>query len=122
MHTDRSETPLAADEQPLRSVHTSNLPSVLEHFGISLLVTTYQADKLIIVRADAGKVNTHFRNFTKPMGMAVDGNRMAIGTQQEICEFRNIPAVATRVEPAGKVDGCYLPRARISRVTFRFMK
>jgi uncharacterized protein (TIGR03032 family) len=110
METDSSETLVPADEQPLRSIHTSNLPHVLEHFGISLLVTTYQADKLIIVRADAGKVNTHFRNFTKPMGMAVSGNRMAIGTQQEISEFRNTPAVASRLDPAGKVDGCYLPR------------
>ena len=78
-------------EEPLRSVHTSNLPNILEHFGISLLVTTYQAGKLVIVRPDGGLANTHFRNFKKPMGMAFDGNRLAIGTAQEVWEFRNVP-------------------------------
>jgi hypothetical protein len=34
-------------EQPLRSKHTSNLPRLLEQLGISVLVTTYQAGKLM---------------------------------------------------------------------------
>lgn len=104
------ESPPPADAQPLRSVHTTNLPGVFDHFGISLLVTTYQAGKLIIVRADAGKINTHFRNFSKPMGMAIEANRLSIGTEQEICEFFNVPAVAPRIEPIGRVDACFLPR------------
>ena len=29
--------------QPLRSVYTTSLPAVLDHFGISLVVSTYQA-------------------------------------------------------------------------------
>jgi uncharacterized protein (TIGR03032 family) len=111
MNAASSQSPLPTDQQqPLRSVHTSNLPSILEQLGISLLVTTYQAGKLIIVRSDSGTLNTHFRNFVKPMGMAVSGNRLSIGTQQEIWEFRNVPAVNPHIEPAGRVDGCYLPR------------
>ncbi len=97
--------------EPLRSIHTTSLPKILEHFGISLFVTTYQAGKLVIIRADDGVANTHFRNFKKPMGMAFDGNRLAIGTAQEIWEFRNVPAVAPRLEPKGKVDACFLPRS-----------
>ena len=38
---------------PLRSVHTTNLPGILDQFGMSLLVTTYQAGKLVVVRRDA---------------------------------------------------------------------
>ncbi len=98
-------------EAPLRSVHTTNFPQLLQHFNASLLVTTYQAGKLVIVRADGDVINTHFRNFKKPMGMAIDGNRLAIGTSQEIWEFRNVPAVAPRLEPKGRVDGCFMPRS-----------
>jgi len=115
--TEKSEKPGDAaggesppQEAPLRSVHTTNFPNILKHFGASLLVTTYQAGKLVIVRADGDVINTHFRNFKKPMGMAVDGGRLAIGTAQEIWEFRNVPAVAPRLEPKGKVDSCFLPR------------
>jgi uncharacterized protein (TIGR03032 family) len=77
----------------------------------SLLVTTYQAGKLVVVRSDGGVINTHFRAFNKPMGMAVGQGRLAIGTSVDVWEFRNVPAVAARLEPKGKHDACYLPRA-----------
>ena len=42
-------------------------------------VTTYQAGKLVVLRNDNGVLNTHFRNFMKPMGLAVEGGKLAIG-------------------------------------------
>jgi uncharacterized protein (TIGR03032 family) len=95
----------------LRSVHTSNLPQLLDQFGISLLVSTYQAGKLIVVRVDDGKLNTHFRSFVQPMGMAVQGNRLAIGTKLQVWELCNQPEVGRNLEPAGRHDACFLPRA-----------
>ena len=60
-------------EEPLRSVHTSNLPEILEHLGCSLMVSTYQAGRLVMLRAGQGVLNTHFRSFDKPMGLAISG-------------------------------------------------
>ena len=34
---------------PLSSAHTTTFPNLLDHLGISLLVTTYQAGKLVIL-------------------------------------------------------------------------
>lgn len=96
---------------PLASVHTSNLPQMLEQANFSMLVTTYQAGRLIVARPDNGKLNTHFQMFDKPMGMAADRGRMAVGTSHAIQFFRNMPNVAKKLEPAGKYDGCYLPRS-----------
>jgi uncharacterized protein (TIGR03032 family) len=98
------------DANPLRSVHTSNLPALFEQLGISLIVSTYQAGKAIVVRNDQGTLNTHFRTFAKPMGIAADGNRLTIGGASTVWEYRNMPAVARKLEPAGKHDACYLPR------------
>ncbi|MFN0055665.1 MAG: TIGR03032 family protein [Planctomycetales bacterium] len=95
---------------PMRSVHTSNFPEVLAHFGMSVLVTTYQAGRLVVLRNDQGVLNTHFRMFPKPMGLALAPNRLAIGTEMEIREFHNIPAVAPKLEPKGKHDVAFLPR------------
>ncbi|REJ92428.1 MAG: TIGR03032 family protein [Planctomycetota bacterium] len=100
----------SAGSDPLRSTHTSNLPPLFEQLGISLAVTTYQAGKLVFVRADEGVLNTHFRVFSKPMGLALGNGRLAVGTAQEIWEFRNVPAVATKLDPPGKHDACFLPR------------
>ena len=59
-------------EEVLGSVHTSNFPDLLRELGGCLLVSTYQAGKLVILRPDGNSINTHFRTFNRPMGMAAD--------------------------------------------------
>jgi len=97
-------------QEPLRSVHTKNFPEILKRLGISLLVSTYQAGKLILLREDNGILNTHFRTFKQPMGIAAAGNRLAVGCATEIWELRNIPAVTRKLDPPGKHDAFYMPR------------
>jgi len=84
---------------------------LLSEIGASVLVTTYQAGKLVILRADNEVLNTHFCGFSRPMGLAVRGPRLAIGTALEIWEYHDLPAVANRLEPEGKHDACFLPRS-----------
>ena len=94
----------------LASVHTDNLPEILRQLGISLLVTNYQGGKLIAVRPDGNTVNTHFLDFDKPMGLAVDRDRLFVGTQTGIREFRNVPDVAKRLVPPNRNDAVYVFR------------
>jgi hypothetical protein len=55
-------------------VHTSSFAQILHQQGISLAVTTYQAGKLVLLRPEVleckAVVNTHFRDFKRPMGFA----------------------------------------------------
>jgi uncharacterized protein (TIGR03032 family) len=97
-------------DSPLRSVYTQSFPQFLEQLGSSLLVSTYQTGKLICARADRGTLNTHFRTFERPMGLAVAPGRFAVGTRAEVLDYRNFPGVAPKIEPAGKHDACFLPR------------
>jgi uncharacterized protein (TIGR03032 family) len=55
-------------------------------------------------------LNTHFREFHRPMGLALAGNRLAIGTTTNIQEFHNVPAAGPKLKPPGPYDACYLPR------------
>jgi len=96
--------------EPMRSVHTNNFPNLLTQLNISLVVSTYQAGKLIVLRADGEHINTHFRMFQKPMGIAANRHKIAIGCNSQIWELDNVPAVAAKVEPEGKHSACYLPR------------
>ena len=95
-----SQEPTTDDpsKDPLRSVHTSNFPELLRQLGASLLVTTYQAGKLVVLREDGGVLNTHFRNLNKPMGLARDGGRLAVGCGIDIWEFHNVPAVCGKLD------------------------
>jgi hypothetical protein len=45
-----SNRPMIEDPAPLRAVHTPNFPALLRQLGAALVVTTYQADKLVVVR------------------------------------------------------------------------
>jgi uncharacterized protein (TIGR03032 family) len=78
---------------------------------VSVAVTTYQAGKLVLLRADGASVNTHFRDLPRPMGLAADATRLAVGAAQEIRQYRNMAPVCRRLEPAGRHDACYLARA-----------
>ncbi len=98
------------EPEPLRAVHTANFPELLRRLGASLMVTTYQAGKLVLVRNEGDHLNTHFRGFPAPMGLALHGDRLAIGISTQIWEYRNVPAVNSRLEPPGRHDACFLPR------------
>jgi hypothetical protein len=79
---------------PLRSVYTSNLPEIMAQFGITLAVSTHQAGKVILVRNDNGVINTHFRNFHKPMGIATDAGarRLTIGGANPVLSITRLHA------------------------------
>src|SRR3954451_21710818 len=85
--------PRTEEPAPLRAVHTPNFPALLRQLGASLLVTTYQAGKLVLVRDEGDHLNTHFRAFQAPMGMALSGDRLAVGTKIQVWEFVDVPAV-----------------------------
>ncbi|HFD12488.1 MAG TPA: TIGR03032 family protein [Crenotrichaceae bacterium] len=96
--------------ETLSSQHTQSFPLFLEQAGISLVVSTYQAGKLILLRADDKILNTHFVDMQKPMGMALQEPKLAIGTGIQVVNYYNMVDVAPKVEPVNKHTSCYLPR------------
>lgn len=105
-----TQSPTETEKHPLRSVHTNNFPTLLQQLGISLVVSTYQAGKLIILRADNHVINTHFRTFQKPMGLAATREKISLGSAHQIWELRNVPAVSQKLNPPNRHDACFLPR------------
>jgi uncharacterized protein (TIGR03032 family) len=92
-------------------VQTESFVALLQQLGASLLVSTYQANKLLVARATESGLSMLVRSFERPMGLAVDARRMTIGTRNQVWVLRNAPDIAPRVEPLGRHDGCYLPRS-----------
>ena len=86
--------------------------------GGSLIISTYQAGKVAAVGWDGERVTLLMRQFDKPLGMAIDGRRMALATRHDICLMANAPALAGAYLPrrpeqsqrAGQYDALYLPR------------
>jgi uncharacterized protein (TIGR03032 family) len=112
-------TPVRLDPRPVpaapaaaefRYTQSESFVGLLNELRASLLVSTYQANKLLAVRADGAGLSTLVRTFDRPMGLAVDGRRFALGTRGQVWLYRDAPDLAARVEPAGRHDACYLPR------------
>ena len=106
-----SAPPAAPTSVPFHYTQTESFVALLRQLGASLLVSTYQANKLLVARATGGGLSMLVRTFDRPMGLAVDGRRLTIGTRNQIWFLRNAPDIAPRVEPAGQHDACFLPRS-----------
>jgi uncharacterized protein (TIGR03032 family) len=55
--------------------------------GGTLAVTTYNSGKLALISAPAGELRASFWSFQRPMGVAVDGMRMALATRDHFWQF-----------------------------------
>jgi hypothetical protein len=97
-------------EAPLRAVHTPNFPGPMRRLGDPLLAITYQAGNLVMVCDESAVSMTHFRAFAAPMGLALRGDRPALGASVQACESRNAPDMAVKLDPRGGHDACFLPR------------
>ena len=95
---------------PFRYVFSEGFASLLVQLGILLLLTTYQAGKLMDVRARAGKVSTLLRTFERPMGLALDGDQVALGARNAIWFLRNAADIAPQLDPPNTHDACFVPR------------
>jgi uncharacterized protein (TIGR03032 family) len=111
----RDDPPAAPEAAPtaveFHYTQTDSFVALLHQLGASLLVSTYQANKLLVVRAVGNGLSTLVRTFDRPMGLAADGRRLSAGTRTEVWLLRNAPDIAPRIEPAGHYDACYLPRS-----------
>src|SRR2546423_14404130 len=96
-----SASPPAPAAVEFRYPQTDSFVELLHRLGASLLVSTYQANKLLAVRASSGGgLSTLVRTFDRPMGLAAAaGGRLALGTRKEVWFLRDAPDLAARVEP-----------------------
>jgi uncharacterized protein (TIGR03032 family) len=97
---------------PFASVSTDSFGRALAQTSSSVLISTYQTNRLVCARAQEGGLNTHFRVYDKPMGIAVAPGRIALGTRTEVWDLRDMAEAAAKLDPAGSHDACYLPRNR----------
>lgn len=94
------------------SQSTDSFRQLLTLGKCNLLVTTYQAGQVVMVRPQEQGVNTHFMAFDRPMGIAKRNNEISIGGAAAITRFRNLAAVGPKVGQGDQVDACYLPRKK----------
>jgi uncharacterized protein (TIGR03032 family) len=106
-----SERTTAPPTREIRHEYTHSLPPLLHQLGVSLLVSTYQAGKVVIVGVAEGELTVSYHNFERAMGLAVKPDGIAVASRAQVWFLHAAPDIAARVEPAGRHDACFLTRA-----------
>jgi uncharacterized protein (TIGR03032 family) len=94
----------------VRHEYTHSLPPLLNQLGVSLLVSTYQAGKLVAVGVTQGALTLSYHNFERAMGLAVKPDGIAVCARAQVWFLRSAPDLAGQVAPAGRHDACFLTR------------
>lgn len=100
--------------QPVRidCAVSSGFEAWIAQCGGSLAVSTYQAGKVAMVGWDGRQVTLLMRQFDKPLGLAVQGARLALATRYDVTLFANAPLLAPEYleDQPGRYDALFLPR------------
>lgn len=93
--------------------HSLNLASVFTDLHTSLLVSTYQAGKLVMIGSADRQLTLSFHNFDRPMGVAIDRStdRMAVAARSKVWFLRNDRNIAQKLSSSAGYDACFLTRS-----------
>ena len=104
-----SPTPAAATgapaERPSVAVsyeHSTNLSALLERLDLSVLLSTYQAGRVVSLGCHGGQLQVGFSRFDQAMGLCRTSTGLAVGSRDAIW---NLPAsceIAPRITPRGR--------------------
>ncbi|HWY10130.1 MAG TPA: TIGR03032 family protein [Bacteroidia bacterium] len=97
---------------PFSCSFSPQLPELLFKLKCSIAISTYQANKLIFISpVDENKITQLPRDFAKPMGFEILGDKMILATKDEILYFENSKELA-KYYPNKKdtYDALFLPR------------
>jgi uncharacterized protein (TIGR03032 family) len=67
--------------------HSPGLLDLFKQLKISLLVSTYQAQRILLFTAGERKLSMLMRSFERPTGLAYDGKRLALCSKRQIWIF-----------------------------------
>src|SRR5262249_53040853 len=101
----------APPTREIRHEYTRSLPPLLRQLGISLLVFTYQAGKVVAVGVAQDELTLSYHNFERAMGLAVKTDALAVAARAQVWFLHAAPDLAARIEPAGRDDACFLTRS-----------
>lgn len=102
------------DVAPTREVKyevTRGWTTLLERLGCTLLVSTYQAGKLVAIRGAGGQLGLSFHNFEQAMGVVAGPDEIVVGGRGVVWTLKAAPTIAAQIQSAPKHDACFLARS-----------
>lgn len=90
--------------------YPDSLVELLSKMKVTIVMSTYQAGKIMLIGAKEGKFDIRYKEFPRPMGMVWEKGKFFAGLGHGIWQFSNYTGVAEILEPKETFDACYLPQ------------
>jgi hypothetical protein len=81
--------------------HSQTLPSLLERLELSVLLSTYQAGRVVSVGSHRGELRLGFSHFDQAMGLCRTARGIAVGTRDGIWSLPAHREIAAHIKPGG---------------------
>lgn len=96
--------------RPFYCSYSGQALELMDKLNISLMLSTYQAGKVIILSSDGNRMYQLVRDFSRPMGIALKGPMMALAGALGVTVFRTDSHLAkTYPEKPDTYDAFYFP-------------
>ena len=96
--------------EPIQCNSDAGFVEWLATSGGSLVVSTYQAGKVLMMGWDGQKLTLLMRQYDKPMGFDVSNEKLALATRNHITIHANDPVLANSYRKPGQYDALFLPK------------
>ena len=109
--------PPTAEQSPERQAvtvsyeHSQSLPALLEQLDLSVLLSTYQAGRVVSVGSHRGELRLGFSRFDQAMGLCRTASGIAVGSRDAIWTLPASREIAPRIKPEGEHDIAFLARS-----------
>ncbi|HJZ94546.1 MAG TPA: TIGR03032 family protein [Gemmataceae bacterium] len=97
----------------VRFEHSVDFPGILADLGVSVLISTYQAGRVLVIGTDQGRLHISFHAFDQPMGMAASPRQLAVVGRRQVWILKADKTLAPRLDPPGRHDGAYFVRSSV---------
>jgi uncharacterized protein (TIGR03032 family) len=91
--------------------HSQTLPALLERLELSVLISTYQAGRVVSVGSHRGELRLGFSRFDQAMGLCRTASGIAVGSRDAIWSLPASREIASRIKPEGEHDIAFLARS-----------
>jgi uncharacterized protein (TIGR03032 family) len=95
---------------PVNYACSRTLPELLERLQCFLVISTYQAGRLVSIGSQAGELRIGFARFPQAMGLARTSTVLSVGSQATIWSLPAYREIAPSLSPRGSHDIAFLSR------------
>ncbi|MEB3276441.1 MAG: TIGR03032 family protein [Cyanobacteriota bacterium] len=96
---------------PVRYEFSANLPELIDQLELAMVLTTYQAGRLVTVGSAGGELQVGFSHFPQAMGLARTPTGLAVASRDAVWRLPANREIAASIEPEAGHDIAFLARS-----------